>query len=70
MTSHLTISSYNCTDLGPGKPEYVSEFIKAHDFVLLQAHWKSQFHRIKNIPCNNNVSILSHDVSGIDNHVF
>lgn len=72
MASNLTISSYNCTGFGPGKPEYVSELIKAHDFVLLQEHWlmESQFHRIKNIPCDNNVSILSHDVSGIDNTMF
>ena len=43
-----------------------------HNFVLLQEHWlsKSQFHRIKNIPYDNNVSSLSHDVSGIDNHAF
>ena len=51
MAGHLTIYSYNCTGFGPGKPEYVSELIKAHDFVLLQEHWlsKSQFLRIKKI---------------------
>ena len=69
MASGLTISSYNCTGFGPGKPEYVSELIKAHDFVLLQLS-KSQFHRIKNIPRDSNVSILSHNASGIDNHVL
>ena len=36
MASRLTISSYNGTGFGPDKPEYVSELIKAHDFVLLQ----------------------------------
>ena len=48
MDSHLTISSYN---FGPGKPEYVSELVKAHAFVLFQEHWlrESQFHMIKNI---------------------
>ena len=72
MAIHLTSSSYNCTGFGPGKPEYVSELIKARDLVLLQEHWlsKSQFHRIKNIPCDNNVSIFPHDVSGINNRVF
>ena len=72
MASHLTISSYNCTGFGIGKPECVSELIKAHGFVLLQEHWlsKSQFHRIKYIPCDNKVSIFSLDVSGIDNHPF
>ena len=39
---------------------------------LLQEHWlrESQFHRIESILCANNVSILSHDVSAKDNHVF
>ena len=71
MDSHPTISSNNCTSLGPGKPKNVPELVKAHDFVLLQEHWlrKSQFHWIKNILCDNNVNILSHDVSGTDNHV-
>ena len=64
MASHLISYSYNCTGFGPCKPEYVSELIKTHEFVLLQGNWlsKSQFHRNKNIPCDNNVSILSHDV--------
>ena len=69
MDSHLTIFSYDCTGFGPGKPEYVSELINAHGFVLFQEHWSRYFHRIKNMP-DNNVTILSHDVCGIYNHVF
>ena len=40
--------------------------------MLLQEYWlnKSEFHKINNIPCDNNVSILSHNVSEIDNHAF
>lgn len=72
MSSQLTLASYNSTGFGPGKPEYVSDLLKSYDFVLLQEHWlrKSQFHRIRNIPCDSNVSILSHDVSAIDDNIF
>ncbi len=36
--------------------------------VLLQEHWlqESQFHRIQNVPCKENVSVLLHDVPAID----
>ena len=72
MTSQLTLSSYNSTGFGPGKPEYIADLVKLSDFVLLQEHWlrKSQFHRIKNIPCDKNINILSHDVSAIDDNIF
>lgn len=56
-----------CTGFGPGKPAYVSEPIKVHDFVLFQEYCLRES---QNINCDRSASILSHDVSEIDNNVF
>ena len=39
VNTKISLSSYNCHGLGPGKIDYITSLCTRHDFVFLQEHW-------------------------------
>lgn len=62
----LTLATYNCHGLGPGRLEYINKLAETNDFLFLQEHW--MFSEQINVFESKVKDMHVHGVSGMPEH--